>query len=170
MGGSCVSHFNVSLIVWAKSQDSVHKPQFLKRKESRSGSKRRPSAYQPSALPLGHTESRLYSCGSLYLDRVRSTPSKMSVRSCPRADLHVAGMLRFMSLTQASKACSLLFYFVLVSVSVCMALSTVFHSINSPDNSPLSHSVLPVLFLPYWSFQLYVSVKVSASPDVFLCG
>ena len=25
--GSCVSHFNVSLIVWAKSQDSVHKPQ-----------------------------------------------------------------------------------------------------------------------------------------------
>ena len=25
-----------------------------------------------------------------------------------------------------------------------MALSTVFHSINSPDNSPLLHSVLPV--------------------------
>ena len=23
-------HFNVSLIVWAKSQDSVHKPQFLR--------------------------------------------------------------------------------------------------------------------------------------------
>ena len=40
------------------------------------------------------------------------------------------------------------FYSVLVSVSVVMALSTVFHSINSPDNSPLSHSVLPVLFLP----------------------
>ena len=34
--------------------------------------------------------------------------------------------------------------FVLVSVSVLMALSTVFHSINSPDNSPFSHSVLPV--------------------------
>ena len=46
---------------------------------------------------------------------------------------------------------------VLVSVSVFMALSTVFHSINSPDNSPFSHSVLPVLSLPYWSFQLYVS-------------
>ena len=28
------------------------------------------------------------------------------------------------------------FYSVLVSVSVFMALSTVFHSINSPDNSP----------------------------------
>ena len=26
--GSCVGHFNVSLIVLAKSQDSVHKPQF----------------------------------------------------------------------------------------------------------------------------------------------
>ena len=48
-------HCNVSLIEWAKSQDSVHKPPFLKRKESRSGSNRGPSAYQPSALPLGHT-------------------------------------------------------------------------------------------------------------------
>ena len=42
------------------------------------------------------------------------------------------------------------FHCVLVSVSVFMALSTVFHSINSPGNSPLSHSVLPVLFLPWW--------------------
>ena len=47
---------------------------------------------------------------------------------------------------------------VLVSVSVFMALSAVFHSINSPDNSPLSHSVLVVLFLPYWTFQLYISL------------
>ena len=39
------------------------------------------------------------------------------------------------------------FHSVLVSVSIFMALSTVFHSISSPDNSPLSHSVLPVLFL-----------------------
>ena len=46
---------------------------------------------------------------------------------------------------------------VLVSVSVFMALSTVFLSISSPDNSPLSHSVLPVLFLPDWSFQLHFS-------------
>ena len=51
------------------------------------------------------------------------------------------------------------FYSVLVSVSVFMTLSTVFHSINSPDNSSLSHSVLPVLFLPYWSFiSLYESL------------
>ena len=54
-----MSHFNLSLTVWAKSQDSVHKPQFFKKKESRSGSNRGPSAYQPSILPLGHT-------GSLY--------------------------------------------------------------------------------------------------------
>ena len=46
------------------------------------------------------------------------------------------------------------FYSVLVSVSVFMALSTVFHFINSPDNFPLSHSVLPVLVLLYWCFQL----------------
>ena len=39
------------------------------------------------------------------------------------------------------------FYSVLVCVSVFMALSIVFHSINSPDKSPLSYSVLPVLFL-----------------------
>ena len=65
------------------------------------------------------------------------------------------------------------FYSVLVSVFVFMALSTVFHSIHSPDNSPFSHSVLPVLSLcliasfnyislheslPYWSFQLYISL------------
>ena len=56
--------------------------------------------------------------------------------------------------------------------SVFMALSTVFHSINSPDNSPLSHSVLPILILPYWFRQLYkdLFMKVSLSPDVILCG
>ena len=30
-----MSHFNVLLIVWAKSQDSFHKPQVLKRRERR---------------------------------------------------------------------------------------------------------------------------------------
>ena len=50
------------------------------------------------------------------------------------------------------------FYSVLVSISVFMALSNVFHSINSPDNSPFSHPVLPVLSLPYRFFQLYVSL------------
>ena len=54
-----------------------------------------------------------------------------------------------------------LFSSVLVSVSVFMALPTIFHSINSPDNSSLSHSVLPVLFLLYWSFQLCISLRKS---------
>ena len=49
------------------------------------------------------------------------------------------------------------FYSVFVSISVSMALSTVFHSINSPYNSLLSQTVLPVLCLPHWSFQLYIS-------------
>ena len=55
------------------------------------------------------------------------------------------------------------FYSALVSVSVFMTLSTVFHSINSPNNSPFSHFVLPVLALPYWSFQLYISSGKSPS-------
>ena len=42
----CEPYFNVSLIVRAKSQDRFHKPQLLKRKESRSGSNRSPFAYQ----------------------------------------------------------------------------------------------------------------------------
>ena len=39
-----------------------------------------------------------------------------------------------------------------------MAFSIVFQSINSSDNSPFSHSVLPVSSWTYWSFQLYVSL------------
>ena len=35
------------------------------------------------------------------------------------------------------------FYSVLVSFSVSMTVSTVFHCINFPDNSPFSHSVSP---------------------------
>ena len=50
------------------------------------------------------------------------------------------------------------FYSVLVSVSVFMALSTAFLFIHFHENSPLSHSVLPVSFLPYWPFQLYISL------------
>ena len=40
------------------------------------------------------------------------------------------------------------FYSVL-GLFLSVALLTVFYSINSPDNSPLSHSVLPVLLPPY---------------------
>ena len=69
----------------------------------------------------------------------------------PRAHVHVVGMLRFMSKTLTNRTCPHFKKNVLVPVSVFMALSTVFHSINSPDNSPLFHSVLVVLFLPHRS-------------------
>ena len=55
------------------------------------------------------------------------------------------------------------FYSVLVSFSFFMTLSTVFHSINYPNNSLFSHSVLLVLSLAYWFFQLYVSLGKSPS-------
>ena len=87
------------------------------------------------------------------------------------AHLHVVGMLRFMSdINQPSLPTPC--YSVLVSVSVFMVLSTVFHSINSPDNSPFSHSVPLVLFL---SALLVLStvclfMKVSLSPDLIPRG
>ena len=67
---------------------------------------------------------------------------------------------------------SFFLYSVLVFISVFMALSTVFQSINSPDNSPFSHSVLPVLFLPYWSLQLCISHYKSSlfSLNIIYCG
>ena len=58
------------------------------------------------------------------------------------------------------------FYSVLVSVSVFMALSTVFRSINSPDNPLFSHSSLcssGLISLLYWSFQLHISLWKSPS-------
>ena len=74
-----------------------------------------------------------------------------------RAHHYVVGMLRSVfDINQPSLPTP--FIYVLVSVSVFMALLTVFHSIKFPDNSPLSHSVLLVLFLPHWSFQQYISL------------
>ena len=53
----------------------------------------------------------------------------------PWAHHHVVPTLQFMSdINRPSLPTS--FYSVLVSISVFEALSTVFHSINSPDNSP----------------------------------
>ena len=81
------------------------------------------------------------------------------------------------------------FFSVLMSISAFVALSPVFHSLNSPDNSPHSHSVLVFIsllgpfhlyfipqilpklslfslcssgfFLPYWSFQVYTHFQKS---------
>ena len=50
------------------------------------------------------------------------------------------------------------FYSVLMAISVFMALSTVFHSMTSPNNSPLLHSVLPILSV---LSAMYLFMKVS---------
>ena len=79
----------------------------------------------------------------------------------PRSHLLVVGYVTIYVLDINQPRSPTLFCSVLVSVSIFMALSTVFHSRNSPDNCPLSHSVLLVLSLPYWSFQLYISLYAS---------
>ena len=57
--GSCVGHFNVFINCVGKVTRQCPQTTIFeeKRKESRSGSNQGPSAYQPSALPLGHTGS-----------------------------------------------------------------------------------------------------------------
>ena len=62
------------------------------------------------------------------------------------------------------------FYSVLVSVSVFMALSTVFHSINSPDNSPLSHYSSGLVSALLVLSTIHLFMKVSLSPDIILSG
>ena len=80
---------------------------------------------------------------------------------------HVVGMLWFMyDINQLSLPTP--FYSVLMSISVFIALSTVFHFINSPDNSPFSHAVLPVLSFSFSA--IYPFMKVSFSPDVIPSG
>ena len=106
----------------------------------------------PKALPL------LLRHFALLLWYVRLCVMTRSYGS-PRARLHVVGMLWFMSdINHPSSPTP--FYSVLLSISVFMALSTVFYSIYSPGNSPFSYSVLPVLSLPYGSFN-YISIYES---------
>ena len=63
------------------------------------------------------------------------------------------------------------FYPVLVSVSVLMALSTVFHSIDCPDNSRFSHSYSSGLNSALLvASTVYLFMKVSLSPDIIRCS
>ena len=102
---------------------------------------------------------------SLSLSLSLSLPLSLSLVPAG-SHLHVVGMLRFKSdINQLSLPTP--FNNVLVSISVFMALLTVLHSINSPDNSPFSHSVLPVLFV---FSTIYIFMKVSFSPDVIPNG
>ena len=60
------------------------------------------------------------------------------------------------------------FLYSVVSIYVFMAFSTIFHFINSPDNSPFSHSILTVLSLSYSVVlsTIHLCMKVSFSPDI----
>ena len=60
----------------------------------------------------------------------------------------------FSPLTKYLRTCSTLKYLTYDKITALKAT----HSINSPDNSPFSHSVLSVLILPCWSFQPYISL------------
>ena len=62
------------------------------------------------------------------------------------------------------------FYSVLVSVSVFVALSSVFHSINSPDNSAFSLCSSSLISALLILSVTYIFMKVSLSPNVILCG
>ena len=86
--GSDESHFNVPLIVRDKVKDSVHRPQLLKRKESRSGIERGPSAYHPNALPLGQTGSLGFSLIRwAFAESAKTlTPDKISERKLGRVE------------------------------------------------------------------------------------
>ena len=57
-----------------------------------------------------------------------------------------------------------------VFVSVFMALSTVFHSINPPDNSPLSRCSAGVISALLVLSTISLFMKVSLSPDIILRG
>ena len=61
-------------------------------------------------------------------------------------------------------------YSVLVSISAFMALSTIFHSIHSPDNSPQSHCSSGIISALLVLSTIYLFMKVSFSPDIILCG
>ena len=91
-------------------------------------------------------------------------PEAAAVRSSPRTQFHVLGTLRFMSLTAP-------FYSVLVFISVFMALSTIFHCINPPDNSLPSHPVLSSLISALLVLStIHLFMKVFLSPDIILGG
>ena len=63
------------------------------------------------------------------------------------------------------------FYSVLVSVSVFMTLSTAFHFVNSPYNSPFSHPIFSGLISALLVLStLCLFIKVSFSPDIIRSG
>ena len=89
-----MSHFNVSLIVWAKSQDSAHKPPFLKRRERRAEADRTkvllltsqaPSARQHRLTGANPHSSKFQYMQSLWVFPVLSLTKCVCVCVCARA-------------------------------------------------------------------------------------
>ena len=62
------------------------------------------------------------------------------------------------------------FYSVLVPISVFLALSTVFHSINYPENSASSLFSSGFISALLVLLSKYLFRRVSFSPDIILCG
>ena len=59
---------------------------------------------------------------------------------------------------------------VLASVSVFMALSTVFHFMNSPNNSAFSLWSSGLINALLVLSTTYLFMRISLSPDIILCG
>ena len=56
---------------------------FFKGKESRSGLSQGPSAFQPSAVPLGHTSSQIFVCFVIHLYMlVKWFPTELCLKVC----------------------------------------------------------------------------------------
>ena len=64
--------------------------------------------------------------------------------------------------------CAVPFYSVLVSISVSMALSTVFHSINSPNSSPFSYCSSSLISAILVLATIYLFMKVFFTSDMMI--
>ena len=61
------------------------------------------------------------------------------------------------------------FYSVLASISLLMALSTVFQSVNSSDNCTFSLCSVSLISALLVLSTIYLFLKVFSSPDIILC-
>ena len=112
-------------------------------------------------------------CDKLIPDRDGHWPNwrlPSSVQSSPRAHLHVLGMLRFMSVTKANRACPLLLF----CSCVCFCLYGPFNYISFHKFSkqliafsPCSSGFISALLV---LSTIYLFMRVSLSPDIIFCG
>ena len=90
----------------------------------------------------------------------------------PRAHLHVGGdvAVHVFVINQPSLPSPFHLFLCLYIISVFMALSTVFHSINPPDYSAFSICSSGLIYALLVLSTTYLFIKVSLSPDIILCG